>query len=64
MQLNLIHSWAIPVSEVISPIKQCTLFFALFNFIEIAAPTAIGIDPLTIPEEKILYLGKHKDIEI
>ena len=26
-------------------------------------PTAIGIDPLTIPEEKILYPGKHKDIE-
>ena len=33
------------------------LFFPLLIFIDIAAPTAIGSEPGTIPDEKILYLG-------
>ena len=48
-------SWAIPVSAVISPIKQNTLeFFSFLYLIDIAVPTAIGKIPPTKAEEKIL----------
>ena len=58
-------SCAIPVSAVISPIKQNTLdAFSFLYLIDIAVPTAIGNTPPTNAEEKILYSGKHKDIDL
>ena len=54
-----------PVSAVMSPIKQNTLLsFSFFSLIDIAVPTAIGKTPPTKAEEKILYSGKHKDIDL
>ena len=54
-----------PVSAVISPIKQKTLDdLSFFSFKDIAVPTAIGKTPPTMADEKILCFGKQREIDL
>ena len=50
-------------SEVISPMKQKTLDLDFFLFKDMAVPTATGIFPPTIAEEKILYFLNVKAMD-
>ena len=52
-----------PLSAVISPMKQCTRASSPLRWIAIAVPTAIGSTPPTIAEESMRCSGKQSEIE-